>query len=213
MTGLKAALKKQSRSNRDQHLKNEGKIDQATGKVKKAVERVLDKSERCGGYASPPRIAARWLNPRFFNTRRSDIEVFSHWFIDANEMVSAEVLERLTISMKVSFGEVVYRMRYNQLLNPSNTVKRLSLLAGYVAGESYSIYAIFVAHTMRPVTFRLVENNPDLRAIYGRYQEIFHWDGLLFTLSASFVVFALAWCAVRGIAEANLTKQILDSSH
>jgi uncharacterized protein YjbJ (UPF0337 family) len=29
----------------DQHLKNEGKIDQATGKVKKAVERVIDKAK------------------------------------------------------------------------------------------------------------------------------------------------------------------------
>jgi uncharacterized protein YjbJ (UPF0337 family) len=29
----------------DQHLKNEGKLDQATGKVKKAVERVIDKAK------------------------------------------------------------------------------------------------------------------------------------------------------------------------
>jgi uncharacterized protein YjbJ (UPF0337 family) len=29
----------------DQRLKNEGKLDQATGKVKKAVERVIDKSK------------------------------------------------------------------------------------------------------------------------------------------------------------------------
>jgi uncharacterized protein YjbJ (UPF0337 family) len=29
----------------DQHLKNEGKIDQAKGKVKKAVERVIDKAK------------------------------------------------------------------------------------------------------------------------------------------------------------------------
>ena len=29
----------------DQHLKNEGKVDQATGKLKKAVERVIDKAK------------------------------------------------------------------------------------------------------------------------------------------------------------------------
>jgi uncharacterized protein YjbJ (UPF0337 family) len=29
----------------DQHLKNEGKVDQATGKVKKAVEQVIDKAK------------------------------------------------------------------------------------------------------------------------------------------------------------------------
>lgn len=29
----------------NQHLKDEGRIDQATGKVKKAVERVIDKAK------------------------------------------------------------------------------------------------------------------------------------------------------------------------
>jgi uncharacterized protein YjbJ (UPF0337 family) len=29
----------------DQRLKNEGKLDQATGKIKKAVERVIDKAK------------------------------------------------------------------------------------------------------------------------------------------------------------------------
>jgi uncharacterized protein YjbJ (UPF0337 family) len=29
----------------DKHLKNEGKVDQATGKVKQAVERVIDKAK------------------------------------------------------------------------------------------------------------------------------------------------------------------------
>jgi hypothetical protein len=46
----------------------------------------------------------------------------------------------------------------------------------------------------------MVENNLDLRAIYSRYQEIYNLDGLAFTLIASFAVFAMALCAVRGIA-------------
>ena len=63
-----------------------------------------------------------------------------------------------------------------------------------------SLYAIFIAHTMNPVSYRLVENDQNLRTIYGRYQEIYNTDGLVFTLAASCVAFAIAWCAVRGIA-------------
>ena len=74
------------------------------------------------------------------------------------------------------------------------------MLAGYVAGEACSLYAIFIAHAMSPVSYRMVENNFGLRSIYGRYQEIYNLDGLAFTLIASFAVFAMALCAVRGIA-------------
>jgi hypothetical protein len=91
-------------------------------------------------------------------------------------------------------------MKWNQLLSPPKAVRRLSLLAGYVAGETCSVYAIFIAHAMNPVSYRLVENDLKLRAIYGRYQEIYNWDGLLFTLVGSLAMFALAWCAVQGIA-------------
>jgi hypothetical protein len=95
-------------------------------------------------------------------------------------------------------------MKWNELVNPPKRVRRLSLLAGFVAGETCSVYAIFIAHTMNPVSYRLVEHNLKLRAIYGRYEEIYDWDGLLFTLLASFAVFALAWCAVRGIAAGSI---------
>jgi hypothetical protein len=90
-------------------------------------------------------------------------------------------------------------MNWHQLLNPSKKVGRMSLLAGFIAGEACSLYAIFIAHTMDPVSFRLVENTPQLRAIYGRYQEIYNFDGLTLTLVASLVVFAMVCCAVRGI--------------
>jgi hypothetical protein len=93
-------------------------------------------------------------------------------------------------------------MQWNQLSNSPRAVRRLSLLAGYLAGESCSVYAIFIAHTMSPVSYRMVENNYKLRAIYGRYQETYNFDGLVLTLVASFAVFALAWCAVQAIASA-----------
>lgn len=91
-------------------------------------------------------------------------------------------------------------MEWNQLLNPPKRVGRMSLLAGFAAGEGCSLYAIFIAHTMNPVSYRMVEDNLKLRAIYGRYQELYNIDGLVFTIVASCIVFAMAWCAVRGIA-------------
>jgi hypothetical protein len=92
------------------------------------------------------------------------------------------------------------QMKWQDLLNPPKGIGRLSLLVGYVAGEACSLFAIFVAHTMNPISYRIVEDNPQLRAIYGRYQELYSLDGLALTLAASFVVCAMACCAVRGIA-------------
>jgi hypothetical protein len=91
-------------------------------------------------------------------------------------------------------------MKWENLLNPPKGIARLSLLAGYVAGEACSLFAIFVAHTMNPISYRIVEDNPQLLAIYGRYQEVYSLDGLALTLAASLVVCAIACCAVRGIA-------------
>jgi hypothetical protein len=105
-------------------------------------------------------------------------------------------------------GQEVTPMKWNQLLNPPRTVRRLSLLTGYVAGETCSLYYIFVAHTMNPVSYRLVQNNIELRAIYGRYQETLNLHGLAFTLAASFVAFALAWSAVRAIASAIAIQEV-----
>lgn len=83
----------------------------------------------------------------------------------------------------------------------------MSLLAGYVAGEICSVYAIFIAHTMNPVSYHLVENNLRLRVLYGRYQETYDLNGLVFTLIVSFVVFAMAWGAVRAIAWTTATSE------
>jgi hypothetical protein len=96
------------------------------------------------------------------------------------------------------------------LPNPTVGVPRLSLLVGLVAGEMCSVFATFVGHTMSPVSYRLVENDHSLRAIYGRYQEINNWNGLILTLALSIVVFTLAWFAVQGIARPTRIRRSWD---
>ena len=90
--------------------------------------------------------------------------------------------------------------------NPGEGMSRLGLLVGLVAGEICSVYLTFVAHTMNPVTYRMVENIPRLRAIYGRYQEVHNWDGLTFTLVASFAAFALSWTLVQEFTRTPLVS-------
>ena len=97
-------------------------------------------------------------------------------------------------------------MRRNYLFTQSRVVRRTSMLAGYLAGETCSVYAIFVAHTMSPVSHQLVGSDPRLRAIYGAYRETYNMDGLVFTLAISVLVFAIAWCAVRAIAVPHATS-------
>ena len=84
--------------------------------------------------------------------------------------------------------------------NPSRHVKGLSLLAGYAAGEAYSIYVVFGAHALTSVTDYLTEQSPYLRAVSGKYREVFDLGGLIPILAGSLLVFTLAWCVVRGTA-------------
>ena len=92
------------------------------------------------------------------------------------------------------------RPLFEQIWNPANHVKSLSLLAGYAAGEVYSIYAVFEVNGLAPVSAYMTEHTPYLRAVSGKYREVFDLGGVLPIVAVSFVVFALAWCAVRGIA-------------
>jgi hypothetical protein len=90
-------------------------------------------------------------------------------------------------------------MKMFQLLDPFERIRGLRLLTALIAGELCSIYATFVAHLIIPVSYRFVENDPRLKALYGRYQEIYNWDGLTFTLVASFAVFILVWSTLGAI--------------
>jgi hypothetical protein len=78
----------------------------------------------------------------------------------------------------------------------------LSLVAAYAGGEAYAIYAVFVAHSLKPVSFYLSEQNPFRRAVSGAYVEVFSLDGLISILVASLAVFFSVWWLSRGAARA-----------
>jgi hypothetical protein len=109
-------------------------------------------------------------------------------------------LEPLHVRIELKAVEPDWKRLFEAIWNPSQHVKGLSLLAGYVAGEVYSIYDVFAAHALTPVTAYLTEQTPFLRAVSGKYREVIDLNGLLPVVLASLVVFALAWCTVRGTA-------------
>jgi hypothetical protein len=92
--------------------------------------------------------------------------------------------------------------------NSSRQVKSLSLLAGYVAGEVYSIYAVFYTHALIPVSAYLAKQGPHLSVVSGKYHEVFDLSGVLPVLVTSLMTFALAWCVVRGTALALSSSEL-----
>jgi hypothetical protein len=109
-------------------------------------------------------------------------------------------LEPLHFRNELRAVEPDWKRLIDGIWNPSRHVKSLSLLAGYVAGEVYSIYAVFNTHALMPVSAYLTEQVPHMQAVSGRYREVFDLGGLRPVLVASLAAFALAWCVVRGTA-------------
>jgi hypothetical protein len=107
-------------------------------------------------------------------------------------------LRPLRIHKELRAAQPDWRRLVEGLWNPSRHVKGLSLLAGFAAGEAYSIYAVCATHALTPVTAYLTEQTPYLRTVSGKYQELFDLQGVLPVVLASLVVFTLAWCMVRG---------------
>jgi hypothetical protein len=117
-------------------------------------------------------------------------------------------LEPLPIRNEMRVAEPYWKRLVEGIWNPSRYVKGLSLLAGYVAGEVYSIYAVFDTHSLVPVSAYLTEQVPHLRAISGKYREVFDLSGLLPVLVTSLVAFTLAWCVVRATALALASSEL-----
>jgi|SRR5277367_3109755 len=109
-------------------------------------------------------------------------------------------LDPLHIADEIKSIAPDWRRMVEGIWNPSRHVKSLSLLAGYVAGEAYSIYAVFETKALTPVSAYLTERVPNLGAVSGKYHEVFHLGGLIPLLLASMVAFAMAWCVIRGTA-------------
>jgi len=117
-------------------------------------------------------------------------------------------LDPLHIRNEMRAAEPDWKRLVEGLWNPSKYVKGLSLLAGYVAGEVYSIYAVFDTQALTPVSAYLTEQVPHLRAVSGKYYEVFDLSGLFPVLVASLVAFTLAWCVVRATALALASSEL-----
>jgi hypothetical protein len=99
------------------------------------------------------------------------------------------------------------------MMRPSKAGRRWSLLAGFVAGEAYSIYATFFAHALAPATAYVVDRYTHQRLLPGQIgdiEEIFDWDGLLPILVVSLIVFSLPWCIMRVTAGCFVTSSVLN---
>ena len=86
---------------------------------------------------------------------------------------------------------------------------RLDLIAGLAAGEVYSIYATFSAHLIAPPDVYVVDHRTGRRLLSGEIgdiREAFDWNGLLYVVIISFVVFALTWYLVRRFLSRALTQ-------
>jgi len=79
----------------------------------------------------------------------------------------------------------------------ANGASRMGVLAGLVAGVTYSTYAGFVANALTPVSGHLIEMNSFRRAVSGQYQEVISLNGVVFTVLGSLIVFALVWWMMR----------------
>ncbi len=86
------------------------------------------------------------------------------------------------------------------------SMKTWSLLCACAAGEAFLLYAILIAHTLRPVTQHLIGHNSGHPGAAARYQAIFNWNGLIPTMLGSLLVVAAVWAAlqitVRALAKA-----------
>ena len=77
----------------------------------------------------------------------------------------------------------------------ASPVKRL--FTACAAGEGFLLYAILVAHTLRPVTAILIGHDSGRPGASARYQQVFNWDGLIPTMLGSLFVVAAVWCALQ----------------
>ena len=85
----------------------------------------------------------------------------------------------------------------------SRKASRLSLLAGFIAAEAYSSYAVLMAHALTPTSVFVFDpaTGRHLRSgQIGAIGESFSWDGMIPLLIGTMLVFALTWSLMREAA-------------
>ena len=99
--------------------------------------------------------------------------------------------------------------------NGSHSIKPWSVLFACAAGEAFLLYAILVAHSLRPVTALLIGPDSARPGASVRYREVFNWNGLIPTILGSLFVAAAVWSALqltgRIVPEVSLTDPQYDA--
>jgi hypothetical protein len=93
---------------------------------------------------------------------------------------------------------------FEPIANGSHSMKTWSLLPACAAGEAFLLYAILIAHTLRPVTALLIGHDSGRQSPVHRYVEIFNLNGLIPTMLGSLLVVAIVWSALQLTAWALL---------
>jgi len=92
---------------------------------------------------------------------------------------------------------------FEPFANGSHSLKTWSLFPACAAGEAFLLYAILIAHTLRPVTALLIGHvDSGRQSTVHRYEEIFNWNGLIPTMLGSLLVVAVVWSALQLTAQA-----------
>ncbi len=99
------------------------------------------------------------------------------------------------------------------ITNRRHSMNTWSLFAACAAGEAFLLYAIVIAHTLRPVTELLIGHDSSRPGAAGRYQQIFNWDGLIPTMLGSLFVVAAAWCALQLLSARAYSRAPLKQLH
>ena len=89
------------------------------------------------------------------------------------------------------------RSMFQLITDGPYSMNTLSLLCACAAGEAVLLYAILIAHTLRPVTEHLIGHYSNHPGAAARYQELFNWNGLIPTILGSLFVVATVWAALR----------------
>ncbi|MDO8434114.1 MAG: hypothetical protein Q7S58_17080 [Candidatus Binatus sp.] len=88
--------------------------------------------------------------------------------------------------------------------SPSNRISRLNLFGALLIAETYSLYASFIAQSLKPVNVSVLDRftHKTLPTGHiGNLRAVVDWHSFIATIAISIVVFAFAWSILSAMAK------------